>query len=369
MKFEYTYELCYDVMKKLSTSLPLMSNFQVYFMTTIACIQCITADPSAGRVDTSMLTDQDMLELLAQGFDKKSQERFQEDGEFIDFHDWDIVEASVDDHVTYLNLGPNPHIQIYGPICGTLEAKFIPRKAETLAIEGCAFEGALDFAHLPAKLKELIILKTPFEGSIDVQALPSELWDLNVQKTKHSGSIDFTALPKSLKFCELSGCKFSGSANFSALPTELRLLNISDNDFSGSVDLLHLPTGLNEIDLSSNAFSGSVCLDNLPIRMDVLDLGDNMLTGELSDEIVQNLPWMMLRFGINNNDFWGKVNLWKCREYLDVCVRRDLPEHRKAKAMQNTRLEIRMRRYDDFYDYDENDDYEEFYDIDECYDY
>ena len=313
---------------------------------------CLSADPSAGRFDASMLSDQAMLELLAQGFDEDSQERFQENGEFLEFSKWEIVEDSDEHNVLRLNVTPEDHY--FGddaPMSGVFEAKFVPRKVSALRIRRCDFNGTIDFARLPEMLEILEIRYTPFEGSVDVEALPDYLEHLKINTTKHSGSIDFSKLPKNIEHCSFLGCKFSGSVNLAALPSKLQSLDVSNNDFSGSVDLCHLPGGLRGLFLSGNAFSGSVCFDKLPASMLSLDLGDNRLTGELSDGILQNLPGTMLRFAIHNNDFSGTMDLQESRKNLDVCVQRMLPDHRKAKAMHNKRLQVSLRAEDEYYDY------------------
>ena len=320
-------------------------------MQTHILIFCLSADPSAGRFDTSMLSDQAMLELLAQGFDEESQERFQEGGEFLEFSKWEIVDFD-EYNVFYLDVTPEE--DLFGddmPMRGVFEAKFVPRKVGVLSIRRCDFGGILDFASLPEMMTMLEINSTPFEGSIEAEALPPELKRVEVHTTKHSGSINFSKLPKNIEYCSFSGCAFTGSVNLAALPTNLRGLNISDNDFSGTADLCHLPAELSSLNLSCNAFRGSVCLDKLPSSMLSLDLGDNGLTGELSDGILQNLPGTMLRFAIHNNDFSGTIDLQECRKNLDVCVHRMLPEHRKAKAMHNKRLEVRKRAEDEYNEY------------------
>ena len=315
---------------------------------------CFGIDSSAGRINTSLLSDQVMLELLVESFRADCHHRFKFLDSFTDFRHWDIVKAFENETVLFLKLGPKGRAdEIFSAvekmIYGVFEAKFVPRRVQTLEITDCGFTGTVDFSSLPVSIALLTICRTPFEGSLDAKALPHDLRRLHIRETKLSGGIDFSALPRTLEQCTLVQCAFTGAVNLTSLPVNLSVLNLHANNFTGSVDLCHLPGELVELRLSENALGGSVSLRNLPKNIWTLDLGDNQLTGEISDEILSNLPEDMRYLGIHNNYFFGSIDLTLCSENIEVCVHKELPAHRKVDEMCNYGLEVTTWENSDFY--------------------
>ena len=191
-------------------------------------------DANLGRVDITMLSDQNLVELLVEGFNDEAKKRYQdENGDFLEVCQWPRFRCDDDGRVI--------HIESWNEIqiSGTIDLRYLPPKCEYTKFE------ALNLS-----------------GTLDTTLLPSCMTFFNIEQNDFHGSVDFNVLPRRMKSFDVSFNRFTGSVALDRLPDTLEYLHIFDNHFSGTLCLTKLPQALHNLAIMDNAFTGNLHLEN-----------------------------------------------------------------------------------------------------------
>ena len=87
----------------------------------------ISADPSLGRVDYSLLSDQMLMEMLIEDLDDETQKTFQDaDGMYLDIWYSDCVTCDNDQEVTRIDRDSRD-------IVGSIQLRYVPPKVKVLS--------------------------------------------------------------------------------------------------------------------------------------------------------------------------------------------------------------------------------------------
>ena len=113
----------------------------------------LTADPTLGRFDAALLSDQSAMELFAQGFNERTQRHFQGgDGLFADIVHWPGVKSCAGT-ATDIDFGQLRRFKM----AGSIETGYLPRQLQTLRLSQDGFHGTFDVGSLPNSLQLLHI--------------------------------------------------------------------------------------------------------------------------------------------------------------------------------------------------------------------
>ena len=87
-----------------------------------------SVDPSLGRVDYSLFSDQTLMEMFIDGFDDETNQRYiDNDGMYLDVCKWSCITCD-DDGRVFVILLDNENI------CGSLELCYVPPKVKVVSI-------------------------------------------------------------------------------------------------------------------------------------------------------------------------------------------------------------------------------------------
>ena len=221
----------------------------------------LSVDPSLGRVDYRLFSDQTLMEMLTEGFDDETKKKYREnDGMYLDVCKWSCVTCDDDERVIQIQIDSIN-------VSGSVELRYVPPKAKALEITS------------PTAGK--------LTGSVDLTQLPGEMWQLNLHSNNLSGELDLTQLPNSMRDVYLYNNQFTGEIDLTHLPVGMKGLYLYKNRLSGEIDLAHLPNGMHYLNLGHNHLTGSIDLTQLPDEMDVLQFHNNQLSGSL---VIKCLP-------------------------------------------------------------------------------
>ena len=188
----------------------------------------LSVDPSLGRVDYSLLSDQTLLEMLIDGFDDASKQPYQDnDGMYQDVCTWCCVTCDDDDRVIEVDIDSTS-------VGGSLELCYIPPKVKELYVTtmyGNRLTGSVDLTHLPGGMHDLSLSKNRLNGEIDLTCLPNRTTYLYLDNNQFTGEIDLTQLPDGMKELFLNNNQLSGSLVLSKLPPAMRCMNVRGNNF------------------------------------------------------------------------------------------------------------------------------------------
>ena len=171
------------------------------------CFQLfLSVDPSIGRLDYSLLSDQALMEMLIDGFDDKTKEDYQDKhGMYFDVCEWSCVKCDDDQRDIEIDIESN-HVR------GSLELRYVPPKVKVLK-------------------KTLLLSK--LTGSVDLTHLPEGFQVIDLQNNGLTGEIDLAYLPKGMKKQHLSDNQLTGVIDFTQLPDEIYYLDIENNELTG----------------------------------------------------------------------------------------------------------------------------------------
>ena len=213
----------------------------------------LTVDPSLGRVDCSLLSDQTLMELLFEGVDEETKKRYQDnDGIYLDVCEWSCIKC--DDHERVIEIRADNC-----DISGFIQLSYVPPKVKVLNISSLFIDGKLtgsvDLAHLPKQMKELDIYGNQFTGEIDLTHLPDGMNCLYLQNNQLTGEVDLTHLPDGIEILALDNNKLSGEIDLTQLPGKMEYLHFHNNQLSGSLVLKKLPSEMRSINAEDNNFN------------------------------------------------------------------------------------------------------------------
>ena len=232
----------------------------------------LTLDPSLGRVDYRLLSDQTLMEMLFCGFDDESNKEFQDnDGMYLEVCGWPGVKCDDDQRV----------IEIYidsKNLSGSLELFYIPPKVKRLNISSwCRSQlaGSVDLAHLPNGIESLDLNYNQLTGEINLTQLPDEMELLYLNNNQLAGQVDLTHLANGIKRLFLNDNQLTGEIDLTHLPYGILFLSLENNQLMGQIDLTHLPEAMTYLYLQNNQLSGSLVIKKLPLWVNVIDVRGN----------------------------------------------------------------------------------------------
>ena len=220
----------------------------------------VAVDPHLGRLDYNLLSDQALMEMLYEGFDDKTKQKYQDEhGMYRDVCEWSCVECDKDERVIGIKESQNAD--------GPLRVCYIPPKVSKFRIHGDKLTGSIDTADLPRSMIQISLSGKQLTGSLDLTELPENITGIYLNDNKLSGSIHLTKLPKTMKKLSLYLNKFTGSIDLRNLPDGMRQLFLHKNQLSGSLHLSHLPREMSCVILQRNLFTGPFIATDLPPRI------------------------------------------------------------------------------------------------------
>ena len=232
-------------------------------------------DDALGRVNYTYLSDQTLIELFMEGFDKEWTEPFQNSsGEYFDIQEWE--------ELTFDHQGILRELDFTNLLEGSVSFQFIPASVESVDLTHCLLKGTLDVAVLPKGLMLFSVQEgEELQGTVDFGSLPPKMRSFEIDENQFSGSADLEHLPAALRVFDIAVNKFTGTVSLKSLPIEMERLYIHNNGFSGSLDISNLPTKLAVFSASNCQFTGELHFKNLPPNLESLFLEDNKFEGEL----------------------------------------------------------------------------------------
>ena len=243
----------------------------------------LSVDPSLGRLDYSLLSDQALMEMLIEGLDDETKKENQDsNGMYLDVCEWPCIKCDDDERIIEIEIHSRN-------VSGSLELRYVSPKVKVLDISSWR--------------------KSMLTGSVDLAHLPFGMEDLNLKSNQFSGEINLTHLPDRMQRLSLENNQFTGEIDLAHLPYGVELLFLNGNQFSGKIDLTQLPHGMHALHLNKNQLTGEIDLTHLPDEMQRLFLGNNQLTGSL---VINKLPQGMIMTDVQGNHF-NAIAVVDCR--------------------------------------------------------
>ena len=235
---------------------------------------------SLGRVAYSLLSDQALMEMLLEGFDERTRNKFQDNnGMYLDVCEGGCIKCDQDERVVEIDI-----VSIHS-------------------------SGSVNFFYVPPKVNVLkvtpLYARSKLTGSVDLARLPEGMEVLDVKRNQLTGGADLTQLPGGMIYLFIETNQLSGEIEFTHLPVQMNSLFLQDNQLTGGIDLTQLPDGMECLSLKNNQFTGEIDLTHLPRSMRELYLYQNKLTGEIN--LIHLLDGMKELF-LQKNDFIGGID-------------------------------------------------------------
>ena len=232
----------------------------------------LTVDPSLGRLDYSLLSDQALMEMLIEGFADDNKRTYQDDhGMYLDVCEWVCVTCDTDERVIEIDIDNSI-------VSGTIELCYVPPKVKILHISSWGksqLTGSVDLACLPDGMKVLCLKNNQLTGEIDLTHLSDGIEILSLLNNQLTGEVDLTQLPDGMKNLCLTKNQFCGEVDLTHLPDGMECLYLNNNQFKGEINLTQLPNDLLELHLQNNQLSGSLILKRLPPHIDAINVRGN----------------------------------------------------------------------------------------------
>ena len=232
----------------------------------------LSVDPSLGKVDYNLMSDQTLMEMMFEGFDDETKKQYQDnDGMYRYVCEWSCIKC--DEHERVIE------IRMFGcHVRGSLDLRYIPPKVKVLLIASWdkrRVTGSVDLTRLPVGMQKLCLSNIELEGEIDLAHLPKDMVNLSLDNNQLTGEIDLTHLPEGMPRLFLQNNQLSGEIDLTNLPKGMKYLALNNNQFSGEIELTHLPDGMLELSLKHNLFSGALVIKKLPQGMKLIDVQGN----------------------------------------------------------------------------------------------
>ena len=233
----------------------------------------LSIDPSLGRLDYDSLSDQALMEMLADSLGEKYRSVYQDqNGNYDDVCEWYGVKC-VNDRVV--------RFQRTKATCSEPQCKFewIPPLVTYFSFTESRLRGTLDLAVLPRGLVDLYLRINALHGTLNFQAFPPKIANVSIHTNEFSGKCALPDLPDSLVCFHAFRNKFSGEISLRNLPSSLKQLNLSENALTGEIHIAALPQGITRLDLTENLFTGDVRVLEFPPSLTYLGIKQNPLSG------------------------------------------------------------------------------------------
>ena len=185
----------------------------------------------AGRCDTSMLTQQQMVELLFTPYDpNKSREDLKGDPD--DACTWEGVECT--------EAGDISDIEWHSWVI--------------------QLKGSIDFKMFPMTVKFIKVYFQDLYGEIDTTAFPESLEYLCLAKCFFTGTIDLGSLPPRMQFFQVSNNKITEVRNVQNFPDTMQCLMISEKHIvAKTIHVGALPENNLKLNFRDCGFSEVIC--------------------------------------------------------------------------------------------------------------
>ena len=232
----------------------------------------LSVDPSLGRIDYSLMSDQALMEMLIEGFDDESKKTYQDShGMYLDVCEWSGISCDDDERVVEITLDS-------GSITGSLELCYVPPKVNDLSIRSWGkseLTGSVNLARLPDGMEYVSLCNNRLAGKIDLTCLPDGMQKLSLENNQFTGEIDLTQLPHEMYALYLHDNQLTGEIDLTQLSSEMECLHLHNNQLTGEIDLTHLPGQMQSLYLHNNQLTGSLVIRRLSPSMGFIDMRSN----------------------------------------------------------------------------------------------
>ena len=213
----------------------------------------LSVDPSLGRLDYSLLSDQTLMEMIIEGFDDETKKKYQDnDGMYLDICEWPKITCDEDESVIAIDIDTSR-------VTGSIEICYVPPKVQLLWISPWSTE----------------VHNRELTGLVDLTNLPDGMSVFIFEKNRLTGEINLTHLPDGMENLCLANNQISGTLDLTHLPDGMKLLLLASNQLTGEIDLTHLPDGMEYLYLHNNQLSGPLVIQKIPPKMKMIDLEEN----------------------------------------------------------------------------------------------
>ena len=169
----------------------------------------LSVDPSLGRIDYNLMSDQTLMEMLIEGFDDETKKTYQDnDGIYLDIRDWSDITFDGDERVAGIKIS-RLHVN------GSLALCYVPPKVIVLEISvwgKSELTGSIDLTCLPDGVQKLYLEYHQFTGSVDLTKLPWKMQVLLLRDNQLTGSLVIQKIPPSMVFMDMRNNHFSAVA-------------------------------------------------------------------------------------------------------------------------------------------------------------
>ena len=167
----------------------------------------LSVDPSLGRMNYSLMSDQSLMEMLIERFDDETKETYRDKhGMYLDICEWPGIKCGHDDRVFEIKIDSRN-------VLGSLEISCAPPKVKVLHVSSWAkskLTGSIDLTNLPDEMKCLLLSCNTFTGEIDLAGLPEGMKNLYLSRNEFTGEINLTHLPDGMEYLSLNNNRLSG---------------------------------------------------------------------------------------------------------------------------------------------------------------
>ena len=298
-------------------------------------------DASLGRLDYSLMPDQALMEMLVEGLNDKTKEKYlDKHGMYLDVCEWSGISCDARQRVIRIFIdidarGENvrsllqlchvpPKVKVLkissmpgGKLTGSFDLTQLPCGMEHLYIHYNQLTGAIDLTQLPGGMKSLCLPNNQLTGVIDLTRLPDKMEALTLRNNQLTGVVDLTQLPGAMKTLRVNTNQLTGVIDLTKLPGAMTILHLNFNQLTGAIDLTQLPGAMTILWLENNQLTGAIDLTQLPGEMKELYLNDNQLTGSL---VIKRLPSTMHTLIARLNKF-NAVAVVDVERYVTIALR------------------------------------------------
>ena len=243
-----------------------------------------TIDPSLGRLDYTMLSDQACFEIFFQDCTPIQKLRFgvirrkDDPNAYVDVCEWKGAECDAEGNVLKILIrctfmGLDEHVW------NKFNFAFMPRKLTYFQFYQLKCSTEFSTADLPEGLEEFY-----FRGRIEqrwkfeAKDIPRRIVTFDSERSRFEGTCDLTVLPSRILWLKLPNNLLTGTLDLNHLP-DMKVLELSNNAFHGSIHITHLPSTMGIVNLSGNNFSGSCVILSIPSSLIGLSVSGNNLSG------------------------------------------------------------------------------------------
>ena len=283
-------------------------------------------DASLGRLDYSLMPDQALMEMLVEGLNDKTKEKYQDKhGMYLDVCEWSGINCDAHQRVIriYMEYTESIYMDVSSENArSSLELCHVPPKVKVLKIISKPrgkLTGSADLTQLPSGMKALCLTFNQLTGQIDLTQLPCGMETLGLDNNQLTGVVDLTQLPCGMETLGLNNNQLTGVVDLTQLPGAMKTLWLSFNELAGAIDLTKLPGGMKTLRLGFNELSGAVDLTQLPDEMEFLYLHNNQLTGAID---LTQLPGGMKTLSLDNNQLTGSLVIKRLPSTMHTLVAR-----------------------------------------------